>query len=246
MRYPLLSQGDRNLAVTAMKRAIQRDLQSRGTKIHGDLTGNYGRGAAMDAAAWKKIHNIKDAHGRFRGEVFGQTSWRRLEPLLNTAERAWMLKRLDQIDRHQAETAGMEARATLRGVAERFLAIRWQYHYAQIRPFPLALFHSENRDRFDCSSTVITMYRAASITDPSGNNYSGYGDTGALWNRGVRVHTPQVGDLGFYGWQTFPYPRPIHVVMYIGNGRVVSFGSTPPWSPPWNYRSDFLGWRTYL
>jgi cell wall-associated NlpC family hydrolase len=246
---PIIRRGARNIAVTAMKRGVQRDLRARGLPVLGNRAGTYGSKAARDVTRWKKIYNLRASGGRVNGDVFGRSAWKALWPHLTAREQGWVLSHLKVLADRENATEVAQARARLVTQAERFLSHRFEYTYAQRRPFPTDLFATENRARFDCSSTVIALYLAANLPDPSGNRGSGVGDTGALWWNGRQVRDPKPGDLGFYGWQVTswaPRGRPTHVVMYLGDGRCLSFGSTPPWSPMWNYRSDFTGWMTYL
>lgn len=73
------------------------------------------------------------------------------------------------------------------------------------------------------------------------------GYTGTMISRGVRVKHRvnwRRGDLIFYG---DPFGRTGHVVVYLGRGRVFSFGSQGgPYELPWNYRSDFHSCRRYI
>lgn len=92
----------------------------------------------------------------------------------------------------------------------------------------------------DCSSSCTGYYYIARLADPNGRGYDGQGYTGTLAVHGVRVSSPLPGDLGLYGG--FPYR---HVVIYVGNGLCVSFGSNPPRLCTPHYRPDFSHWRRY-
>jgi hypothetical protein len=94
----------------------------------------------------------------------------------------------------------------------------------------------------DCSSFATWCYWVAGASDPNGLGYSGLGFTGTLATQGRRVSTPKPGDLGLYGF--FPYH---HVVVYIGNGRCISHGSSVgPLLLNVFYRGDFSHYRSYL
>lgn len=100
----------------------------------------------------------------------------------------------------------------------------------------------------DCSSSLTGFYYIAERDDPSGYepDYPGYGYTGSISVRGVRVSFPKLGDFGFYNG---PWPY-THMVICVGfkNGMplVFSFGSDAgPFLLPYNYRSDFSHWRRY-
>jgi peptidoglycan hydrolase-like protein with peptidoglycan-binding domain len=70
----------------------------------------------------------------------------------------------------------------------------------------------------DCSS-ACTWYRwVAGLSDPNGFNYNGTGYTGTMLAHGTRVTSPQEGDMTFYR-------GPDHVVIEVGQGRVISDGS---------------------
>ena len=82
----------------------------------------------------------------------------------------------------------------------------------------------------DCSS-ACTWYRfVAHLSDPNGLNYNGYGFTGTMVEHGTRVTNPQPGDMTFYH-------NPDHVAIEVGQGRVISDGSSGgPYLLPRNYR----------
>jgi peptidoglycan hydrolase-like protein with peptidoglycan-binding domain len=83
---------------------------------------------------------------------------------------------------------------------------------------------------FDCSS-ACTWYRfVAHLSDPNGFGYNGYGFTGTMVEHGVRVSDPKAGDMTFYH-------NPDHVVIEVGQGRVISNGSSAgPYLLPRTYR----------
>lgn len=98
----------------------------------------------------------------------------------------------------------------------------------------------------DCSSFATWCYWIAGAPDPSHFNYNGYGNTGSQWPHGTPVTraTAKLGDLFFYGWLN---GEPDHVSIYIGNDNVVSHGTEDgPSLQAWNYRTDFIGGRSYL
>lgn len=83
---------------------------------------------------------------------------------------------------------------------------------------------------FDCSSTC-TWYRfVAHLPDPNGLGYNGYGFTGTMLEQGKKVTDPLPGDMTFYS-------NPDHVAIEVGQGYVISNGSTPgPYYLRRNYR----------
>jgi cell wall-associated NlpC family hydrolase len=105
------------------------------------------------------------------------------------------------------------------------------------------LFSVAAYTRTDCSSFVTLCYKEGGAPDPNRRGYDGYGFTGTLWPRGVKVYTPRIADLVFYGWGRSGWPT--HVALYVGNGEVISFGSTPIRKLPIRYRGDYMGCRTY-
>jgi NlpC/P60 family len=125
--------------------------------------------------------------------------------------------------------------------AERALALKSKYRYRQVRPYAGSLFSPEAFDRTDCSAFAILCYKYAGVGDPSGEGFSGYGNTIFLWSRGVATADPQPGDLAFYG-----PGNTTHVAVYIGDGMCIGFGSDPIKKHPLHYRTDFRGCRTYL
>lgn len=125
-----------------------------------------------------------------------------------------------------------------------WIAHRGEIGYAQIRPFPVVDPPTIIR-RTDCSGFVTTVIYAAGGPDPNGRGYDGFGYTGTLVSRGVRVGVVdlRVGDLVFYGRTTnpspaFPVGSPTHVAIAIGGGYVASHGSEPgPMKLDADYRS---------
>lgn len=103
----------------------------------------------------------------------------------------------------------------------------------------------------DCSSSVTGFYWIAGAPDPNGLGYNGEGYTGSLWSHGrlVTLEAAQPGDLVFYrspSYPTYPYA---HVAVYLGGGRVGTFGSEPPRILPVDYRAGAygrVGIRSYL
>jgi prophage tail gpP-like protein/cell wall-associated NlpC family hydrolase len=97
----------------------------------------------------------------------------------------------------------------------------------------------------DCSGYATWCYKSADAPDPNGNNYDGQGWTSTLWHAGVKISFAAIrpGDLVFY---RNPDSMDSHVVVYVGNNKVVSHGQqagplledvTAPGSP--------TGYRTY-
>lgn len=97
----------------------------------------------------------------------------------------------------------------------------------------------------DCSSGATGLYYVAGAPDPNGRGYDTYGYTGTLAQHGRRITiaAAKAGDLVFYG-SGFPYS---HVAVYLGFGRVWSFGSeNGPYVLPVAYRRDMREVRSYL
>lgn len=254
--FPPLTQGDYDLGVRAMQTCLTRALRHRNSltgytrRPLNAENGAYGQGTVKDLVVFKQYHNLLDTRGKINPHVVGKPAWDVLWRYATAVENGWVVTRLRQIKEAQEAAKRAASKAGLRdalvGVSDRFLRIRLEFLYAQIRPFPLDIFDPRWRRRYDCSSTVIALYWCARVlTDPSGFGYQGWGDTGALWRHGVRTYAPLPGDLAFYGWES-RNARPQHVAMHLGGGEIVTFGSTPPRRTTVNYRTDYIGSRSYL
>lgn len=95
-----------------------------------------------------------------------------------------------------------------------------KYAYEQERPFPVKNLFGSGRIGMDCSAFCVMCYYAAGApTDPSGNNYSGDGnsDSIAAFCKQIGAADAQPGDLVVF---------PDHVVIYLGNGMAMSQGGT--------------------
>lgn len=95
----------------------------------------------------------------------------------------------------------------------------------------------------DCSGFATWCYKSAGAPDPNGFRYNGYGFTGTMLQNGRKVSPASLvkADLIFYG-------SPVsHVAIYVGSGRVISFGSeVGPLLLDMHYRSDFNQCRRYI
>lgn len=115
-------------------------------------------------------------------------------------------------------------------------------YYLQLRPMNLLsdLFHLPVSE--DCSTFYTKMAKAGRWLDPNGFNYNGIGNTTSLVAHGrqIDVARAQLGDGVFYA-------DPAHVGGYVGNGRIISLGSSAgPSLTAVDYRSDFAQARSYL
>lgn len=111
-------------------------------------------------------------------------------------------------------------------------------HYSQARPAPMSEAAFELHGS-DCSGVAILCYKLASLPDPNGTGYNGYGYTGSLIRRGKHVDfwQKEPGDLVFYG----PHAGDsTHVTIYLGDGKVASHGHE---GGPFNYDIDYRGDR---
>ena len=105
--------------------------------------------------------------------------------------------------------------------------------------------------RGDCSGSIHRLFQQADGPDPSGNNFNGTGYTGTMQTRGKKISFDAMvpGDCCFYGDQGGGVAA--HVVMFIGSGRIFTFGGDPPtitsFSSYWTSgrRSD-VGARRYF
>jgi cell wall-associated NlpC family hydrolase len=89
----------------------------------------------------------------------------------------------------------------------------------------------------DCSSSTTWAYWTVFGNGAdfiNGQRWSA-GYTGTQISHGKETHSPQKGDLVFYGKSRSEIS---HVAMYIGNGQVISHGSDPVRLVDKNYRSD--------
>jgi cell wall-associated NlpC family hydrolase len=132
-------------------------------------------------------------------------------------------------------------RARVVEAAESALASE-SYRYAQVRPMASSLLDAEAYTTTDCSSFVTLCYKAAGARDPNGRDYDGTGYTGTLVEQGRWVDDPEPGDLVFYGEAR---TRPVHVALYVGDGKAISFGTDPMVKVPVSYRPDLLGYMQY-
>lgn len=95
--------------------------------------------------------------------------------------------------------------------------------YDQERPFPLDITTGTNI-HIDCSGFVIACYKAAGLGDPSGNNFSGYGNSGQIYAQAKKLSgasEAQPGDVLLWG-----SAGSAHVNIYVGNGQSVNMGGS--------------------
>jgi len=222
--------------------AVQRALAKAKYRRWGNFTSRYGAFTVRNVKKFQRDHNLK-ADG-----VYGPATHKKLAPYFDRYGAALMLKRLAK-----QRQAGVSQKGIPAAVAAALILYnnRYHCHYTQgsarmtivrnkIRDLA-AWFRRGNHLYEDCSSSCTGYYFIGSIPDPNGLGYNGQGYTGTLAVHGRRVSSPMPGDLGFYGY--YPYR---HVVIYVGNGRCVSFGSNPPKLISPYYRSDFSHWRRYV
>lgn len=151
-------------------------------------------------------------------------------------------------------------RGSIVDAVKRALRNKEDYIYGQVRPYPPSLYPEEvtrpaprtgapipisSKLTLDCSSFVTLAYKTAGADDPNGRGYDGNGFTGTLWANGTKTNDPQPGDLAFYGDPPSPGGA-AHVAVYIGDGQCIGFGSNPIRQHAVRYRTDFVGFRSYL
>lgn len=70
-------------------------------------------------------------------------------------------------------------------------------HYAEVRPIPIDRIKRHLQNDTDCSGWIIGVYAAAGAPDPSGNNYSGAGNTDSFVDHmhSIRQNELQAGDV---------------------------------------------------
>lgn len=131
---------------------------------------------------------------------------------------------------------GEDMRERIKNAALACVANDEKYFYRRSRPYPRSLF-MPGIIYTDCSGFAILCYKAAGAPDPNGTGYDGSGNTESLRPRGKKVGRPEVGDLVHYSG---------HVAIFIGDGKVASFGSEPgPRVLNVHYRNDILGYYRY-
>lgn len=112
-------------------------------------------------------------------------------------------------------------RGRIVAAAQKALANRGNYPYAEVRPIPTSLFGTPPIVT-DCSGFVTLCYKAAGAPDPNGPtyNYDGYGNTASLIANGSPTSSPKPGDLLFYNFTGRPWVggTPSHVVLWVGDG----------------------------
>ena len=116
-------------------------------------------------------------------------------------------------------------------------------HYREYRPVHFVMPPAVVTE-LDCSSFFILCYYASGQSDPSGNGFNGYGNTGTLLAHGTAVTEGNMvpGDAVLYA-------NPGHVVLFIGNGYGISMGQEgDPVKIGIHYRSGrqgIVGYRTF-
>lgn len=254
MPYPTVRQGQHNVAVAALQAGLRRYLVRNGRSYENRANGVYGDGTRHDVNVFKSLEGLQEEGA---GKVFGTAAWQALDASGNLGpyDHARIAAQLDLIEeaRKAAQQTTIEIvqavgrRAALAGVWIKFHdQCRSTYVYGQVRPMPSGLFVPEARTRLDCSSTYKLGFKEAGLAPPDGFPYeSGAGWTGSMWPKGQKVETPQAGDAAFYGWDPIR-GAPKHMACCISSKEVVSFGHTPIERYPVNYRTDLLGFRSYL
>lgn len=129
---------------------------------------------------------------------------------------------------------------------------RFDWHHKANRP---RSYKGEVPHQTDCSGFASWVHWDATRKWKHGRipdfiNFQGWeaGHTGTMVQHGKKVSMSSLRplDLVFYGNEGW---RPEHVAVYVGGGRVVSFGSDPgPFLLPVRYRPDAGIWapRRYL
>lgn len=219
----IIGLGERSRWARIAKIALHRAL---GPDATCDSSARFGRRAEADARLFQRLTRGLEVDG-----VVGPKTWAALGRWIGDNARRYL-------DPHTPDTPRDL-------VVEE--ALWWVRHaalctYRQRRPMdPLKHVPREG----DCSESATLCYRWASMADPNGRGYDGYGYTGTLIEHGRRIpwQAARPGDLVFYGRGGWPS----HVAVVIDGGEVMSFGSTPPriW-PTIAYRSDVLYAHSYL
>ena len=233
----------------------------QGTR-HGRVTvkASLGRWAAPPGSVIK-LRDLGPLNGnwlveRIRHPLFsdqGTAELIRPEPKLPEPRPEVEIVRRDQSNQFGLEVAGGSVRQRIVAVAEEAFSRRRDYVYRQHRPYPPRLFSRAALNSVDCSSFFILCYKEAGAGDPNGTRFDGSGNTHSLVLRGRWTNDPLPGDAAFYGpgGQLPAYlggtrRPPEHVAVYIGEGAIISFGSTPIRRfDTVDYRDDFQGFMTF-
>lgn len=95
----------------------------------------------------------------------------------------------------------------------------------------------------DCSSLVTGCYWIGGGPDPNGRFFNLLGYTGDMADHGRSVTLAQakICDVVLYKSPSYPTRPWAHAAIYIGGGRVVSFGSRPIRILPIDYRTGAYG-----
>lgn len=234
-----LRAGDRGPDVLALQEALHKAL---GKAARNRRSGAYGSLTVRDVERFKRAFAPRAADGHY----VGANVWSHLERFLGRAERR-LLAQAAALERARSRE-GRDARIRAQVAAEGhwLLAHRWEFHYAQVRPYASSLRSALARTRTDCSASVTLEWKDGGGPDPNGRGFDGQGYTGTLWGRGELVRVPEPADLAFYGDMGPVFGHaPSHVALEVGDGAVISFGHTPPSRYPRRYRTDYRGSRRY-
>lgn len=219
----VIALGERSRWARIAKLALRRALGDAATN---DGTARFGRRAEADVRLFQKLNRGLVVDG-----VVGPATWERLGRWIGDQARRYLDP--SEVDSPRDRVVN-EALWWARNAA--------LITYRQRRPMDgLKIVPRVG----DCSESATLCYRWAGLPDPNGNGYNGAGYTGTLIEHGRRIAIAQArpADLIFYGRGGWP----THVVVYLGDGEVMSFGSTPPriWRTPF-YRSDAMYAHDYI
>lgn len=119
-------------------------------------------------------------------------------------------------------------RSNLVNLAETY--VRHGGSYSQKRPYERGPLVANPNMEGDCSGSIHRLFQQAGGPDPSGNGFDGSGYTGTMQGSGKKIALNEsamlAGDCTFYGDQGGGASS--HVAMYLGSGRLFTFGSNPP------------------
>lgn len=232
-----LRQGSRGKDVVAVKRALWRAGIYRKPRVY---TRVYGPFAA------KAVRRFQRDEGLVADGVYGLLTHRRLARWFDD----YAVALLGQAPR---PTGPEQVRARILASAAVLYNRRSRVHYTMgwqrmqiVRQRLTAQQIATVPELFeDCSSSITGLFFVAGARDPNGLNFNGQGFTGTMCGHGrsVSLVNAKPCALVFYGngppWK--------HVALYLGGGRVWSFGSEPgPYLLPIDYRGDRGDIREYL
>lgn len=201
-------------------------------------TGHFQEATVLEVKHFQKLHSLPQTG------VLGKRTWDLLEPYMTAKDIAVAN---DYYDRYVA----LDERTAI--VAAMFEAYthRLTDHYLEIRRMTWVSTPEKDRDSAeflnnnDCSALATWGYYVGTKgrLDPTGFDFTGWGNTGSLTEHGTWTKTPQLADLALY-----TNPGHVAVVTRIDSRGiwVVSDGQYPMNFCVYNYGHPFVGFKSYI